>query len=61
MVVPAAASGSQITEPFTCGSKKVSLWLWPKGNPKGWAGFEKDSAPLAYAFNGWAAPRAATC
>lgn len=60
VVVPAAATGSQTTEAFDCGSKKLTVWLWPKGNPKGWAGFEKDSAPLAYAFSGWAAPTAIT-
>jgi hypothetical protein len=60
VTAPAVAHGLQTTEAFDCGSKKLTVWLWPKGNPKGWAGFEKDSAPQVHAFNGWAAPPSAT-
>jgi hypothetical protein len=56
--VPVAASAAQVTEAFDCGSKTMTVWLRPKGNPKGWAGFEKDGAALAYAFNGWSPPSA---
>jgi hypothetical protein len=53
----AAAGGGQATEAFDCGSNKVTGWLLPQGNPKGFAaGWEKDTIPQAGFFNGWGRP-----
>lgn len=53
----ASPARAQATQVFDCGSSKVTLWLWPKGSPKGWIpGYEKDSIPQAYAMNGWQSP-----
>lgn len=53
-----AASPVTSSEPFDCGAKKLTLWLWPKGNRNGTAGLPgsaTSSRPEADAVNGWAA------
>ncbi len=53
----ASAGGGQATEAFDCGSKRVTGWLLPQGNPKGFAaGWEKDTIQQAGFFNGWGRP-----
>jgi hypothetical protein len=49
----APASAGNATEAFDCGSNKVTVWLLPQGNPKGFGGIEKDTIPSAGINNGW--------
>ena len=57
--MPATAASPVTSPPFDCGSKKLMIWLWPKGAPQGWAGGSKSSRPEATGFNGWGAASAA--